>query len=59
MEPLLTVGDAASFLGVSRRQVYLLVERGQLPTVRVGQRIRFIPEELRAYIERGRQELAP
>jgi excisionase family DNA binding protein len=55
MEPLLTVEEAASFLNVSRRQVYLLVERGQLPTVRVGQRIRFIPEELRTYVERHRE----
>lgn|SRR5512133_301228 len=41
MDPLMTVGAAAEFL--SRRQVYLLVERGELPTVRVGTRIRFIP----------------
>lgn len=53
-EPLLTVADAATYLAVSRRQVYLLIERGELRHVRVGERIRFIPAELREYLERNR-----
>jgi excisionase family DNA binding protein len=55
---LMTVADAAGFLAVSRRQVYLLVERGELPTVRVGTRIRFVPEEIWAYLERHRERRA-
>ena len=54
LEPLLDVRAAAGFLGVSRRQVYLLLERHELPAVRVGQRIRFVPDDLRAYLERHR-----
>lgn len=54
----MTVADAATYLAVSRRQVYLLVKRGHLPCVRVGERIRFIPAELRAYLERNREEQA-
>jgi excisionase family DNA binding protein len=56
MESLLTVTQAAEFLNVSRRQVYLLVERRELPTVRVGARIRFIPEELRLALDRHGDE---
>ncbi len=48
------VADAASYLAVSRRQVYLLIERGELPAVRVGSRVRFIPDELRDYLEQHR-----
>jgi excisionase family DNA binding protein len=59
LEPLLTVDDAATFLAVSRRQVYLLLDSGAIPAVRVGTRLRFVPGELRAYLERGRQEQAP
>jgi excisionase family DNA binding protein len=51
----MTVADAAGFLAVSRRQVYLLVERGELPIVRVGTRIRFVPEEVWSYLERHRE----
>lgn len=56
MEPLLTIDSTAAFLGVSRRQVYTLLEREALPHVRVGHRIRFIPRDLRAYLERHREE---
>jgi excisionase family DNA binding protein len=55
----MTVAAAASYLSVSRRQVYLLVERGELPAVRVGQRLRFITDELREYLEKHREEPAP
>ena len=55
LEPLLDVAAAADYLGVSRRQVYLLLERRELPVVRVGHRIRFIPDELREYVERNRE----
>ena len=51
----MTVADAADFLAISRRQVYVLLDNGELPAVRVGTRIRFIPSELRAYLERHRE----
>jgi excisionase family DNA binding protein len=56
---LMTVADAADFLAISRRQVYVLLERGELPAVRVGTRIRLIPAELTAYLEQHRAEAAP
>ena len=40
-QPLLSVDDAAAFLRVSRRQVYRLVESGELKPLRVGSRLRF------------------
>ena len=54
----MTVADAASYLAVSRRQIYLLLEQ-DLPHVRVGERIRFIPDELRAYLKRHRERSVP
>ena len=51
----MTVADAADFLAISRRQVYVLLERGELPAVRVGTRIRLIPSELVAYLEQHRE----
>jgi excisionase family DNA binding protein len=55
MDRLLTVADAAEFLAISRRQVYVLLERGELPAVRVGTRLRLIPADLRSYLERHRE----
>lgn len=35
----LNVAEAASLLGVSRSRVYELVQRGEIPSVRLGQRV--------------------
>ncbi len=53
--PLLRVNDAAAFLAIGRRTVYTLVAAGELPAVRVGERMRFRPEELEAYLDRKRE----
>jgi excisionase family DNA binding protein len=55
MERLLTVADAAAYFAVSRRQVYVLLDRGELPAVRVGSRLRLIPADLRDYVQRHRE----
>jgi excisionase family DNA binding protein len=50
---LLTVNDVARTLVVSRDTVDRLVRSGALPTVRVGDRLRFRPEQIDRYLERG------
>ncbi len=50
---LLGVADVAQLLGVRETFVYALARRGELPTVRIGDRyVRFRPEALWAWIER-------
>jgi len=51
----LTVSEAATFLNVSRRQVYYLLERDGLPALRVGARLRFSPTQLEDFLERHRE----
>lgn len=53
-ERLWTVREAATFLQLGRNAVYEMVKRGELPNVRIGSRVRFIPGELRAWAERQR-----
>lgn len=56
--PLLRVNEVAQLLSIGRRTVYTLVAAGELPAVRVGERLRFRPREIDAYLERNR-EAAP
>jgi excisionase family DNA binding protein len=48
----LTVNQLAGRLAISRDTVYRLVRAGKLPTVRVGERIRFRSEDVDAYLDR-------
>jgi excisionase family DNA binding protein len=51
MTPLLRVNEVAETLAISRRSVYLLVGSGDLPAIRVGERLRFRPSDIDAYLE--------
>lgn len=49
---LLRVEEVAYVLGISRRWVLHLCEEGRIPHIRVGERFRFDPNELREWVER-------
>jgi excisionase family DNA binding protein len=57
--PVLSVNEAARVLGVERSTVYRLLRAGELQAVRVGKRRKFRPEDLDAYLERGRDRASP
>jgi excisionase family DNA binding protein len=50
---LLTIGETADVLRISRPTVYRLLRSGDLHAVRVGQRHRFRREDIDAYLDRG------
>lgn len=51
--PLLTIDQAAERLNVTRGGIYSLLYRGELPSVKLGGRIRRIPADaVEALIER-------
>lgn len=56
---LLTIADVRELLQVSRSTVYELIKRGDLVPIRVGERLRFSPADIRAYLERSREEAVP
>jgi excisionase family DNA binding protein len=47
---LLNIREAAELLHVSRAFVYLMLQRGDIPTVRIGRMLRVRPEDLERYI---------
>ena len=51
MEALVDTRSAAALLGVSTRTVYVWVEMGKLPHVRVGRLVRFRPADLARWVE--------
>jgi excisionase family DNA binding protein len=53
---LLTIPDAARCLAISRAYAYRLVQRGQLPTIRLGRSRRVSRAALEAYVERLTRE---
>lgn len=54
LEPLLTVGEVCELFGVSKPTLYRVIRAGGLVPVRVGQRSRFRPQDVRAYLDRNR-----
>ncbi len=57
-EYLLTVREAAKYLGVSPQTVYLWVERKQIPHLRVmGRNIRFLKPDLETFRASFKQEM--
>ncbi|MBM3125556.1 MAG: helix-turn-helix domain-containing protein [Chloroflexi bacterium] len=50
-DQLLKSEEVARILHVSRSFAYLLMKRGDIPTVRIGSAVRVRPEDLERYIE--------
>lgn len=57
LEPLLRPEDVADLLQVSKKTVLAVLRRGELPCIRIGNRIRIAPEAVDAWLRRrgGRQ----
>lgn len=52
---LLTIDEAAEYLGVSRRTIYNLISSRKLPVVKIGAQTRIDAEDLRRYVEAQKQ----
>jgi excisionase family DNA binding protein len=50
---LLRAKDISLILNISRSYAYLLMQSGELPTVRLGRSIRVRPQDLEVFIERN------
>jgi excisionase family DNA binding protein len=57
LEPLLTNGDVCELFGISKPTLYRLIRSGDLVPIRVSRSLRFRPTDIRAYLERHREEV--
>lgn len=55
LENLWTTKEAAEFLHVSAKTVFVLRRKKGLPYIKLGGAIRFVPEEIRKYLEYSRR----
>ncbi len=55
-EDLWDVARAAQFLGMSVSWTYRAAETGVLPYRRIGSRLRFVPAELRSWVQAQAEE---
>lgn len=54
-ERLWTKEDVCEFLGCSRASLYRLVERREIPFLRVNNKLRFLPEQMWAWAKKKTQ----
>ena len=59
LTPCLSINEVAEILGISRGSVYTLMRTGALRPTRVGQRARFEQADIRAYLDRNREDRSP
>ncbi len=55
---VLTVPEVAEILRVGRNLVYRMIERGEIPAIRVGRKIRVPRLALDRYLDRSTQDYA-
>ncbi len=53
MTKLIKAGEVAEMMDIKEDHVYALARQGIIPTVRLGRRLRFSPEQIQDFIENG------
>lgn len=53
LDRLLKANEVAEILNISRSHAYLLMQSGEIPTVRLGKSCRVRPRDLADYIEKN------
>lgn len=55
-ENILTIEQAAEFLGLAISTIHTMVNRAEIPSYKAGKRLYFIEEEIRDWIKSGRKK---
>ena len=55
-EKILSVSDAAEFLGLSSPTIYTKVSKGEIPHSKKGNRLYFFQSELLEYLKQGKKK---
>ncbi len=52
VQGLWSVDDVIAYLNVPRTSVFVLVSQGKIPSIKIGRKRRFIPEEVERAIKK-------
>ena len=53
-ETIYTIPEVAKYLKISQSKVYYMVQRGQIPHVRIGKNVRITERDLLAWLDKNR-----
>lgn len=51
---LMRAGEVATLLNLDRKEVYRMLERGDIPRIKIGRSVRIAPADLDTYLEKQR-----
>lgn len=51
MEPIYTIPQVAKYLQISKSKIYYLVNKGQIPYVRIGRNVRIREGDLQRWLD--------
>ena len=53
LEPILTIPEVARYLKLSKSKVYIMVQRGLIPHLRIGRNVRIKETDLDKWLEKN------
>ena len=59
MEKIYTVSEISRILKMSRSKIYLLIQRKEIPHLKIGRNVRITESQLREWIEQNKEEMEP
>ncbi len=54
METILTIPEVARYLKISKSKIYYLVQRGEIPYIRIGRNVRIKESDLMKWLDKHR-----
>ncbi len=51
-QDILTIPEVAAYLKISKAKIYLMVQRGELPHIKIGKNVRVRQSDLQGWLEK-------
>lgn len=58
-DSIITIPEVAEYPKMSKSKIYLMVQRGEIPAVRIGRNVRVVLSDLEKWAESQKQSVSP